>query len=62
MSPKLLYKSCSIATPEYSKPLPPENYSRIIALAPGFWNVSVYRKIEFLHYSSTIELGSRYYG
>jgi hypothetical protein len=56
MSPKFLYKSCSIAAPKYSNPLPPENYPRIIALAPGLWNVSVYSKIEFLPHSSTIEL------
>jgi hypothetical protein len=56
ISPKFLYKSCFIATSEHSKPLAPENYPRIAALAPGLWNVSVSRKIEFLHYSSTIEL------
>jgi hypothetical protein len=56
MSPKFLYKSCSIAAPKHSNPLPPENYPCIIALAPGLWNVSVYSKIEFLPHSSTIEL------
>jgi hypothetical protein len=35
MSSKLLYKLCSIATPEYSEPLLLENYPCIIALAPG---------------------------
>jgi hypothetical protein len=53
--PKHLYKSCFIATLEYSKSLPPENYLYIIALASNLWNVSVYSKKGLLHYSSTIE-------
>jgi hypothetical protein len=44
MSLKFSYKPCFIATAEHSKPLPAENYPRIVALAPGLWNVSVYSK------------------
>jgi len=35
-------------TLEYSKPLPPENYLHIVALASNLWNVSVYSKRGFL--------------
>jgi hypothetical protein len=56
MSPKFLYKSCSIATSKSFKPFQQGNYRRIVAFAPSLWNVSVHRKIEFLYYSSTIGL------
>jgi hypothetical protein len=52
----ILYKPCSVATPEHSEPLPPENYVRIVALSPDLWTVSIYSATEFLHHSSTIEL------
>jgi hypothetical protein len=56
ISPIFLYKSCSVATSEHSEPLPLENYVRIVALAPDLREVPLYGAIEFLHYSSTIEL------
>jgi hypothetical protein len=56
VSPIFLYNLYSLAIPEYSKPLPLENYVRIVALAPDLRTVPLYGKIEFLHYSSTTEL------
>jgi hypothetical protein len=56
ISPIILYKSCSVATPEHSKPLPLENYARIVALAPDLRTVPLYGVTEFLHHSSTAEL------
>jgi hypothetical protein len=38
----VLYKSCSVATPEHSKPFSLENYVRIVALAPDLQKVSLY--------------------
>jgi hypothetical protein len=37
----ILYKPCSVATPEHSEPLPSENYVRIVALAPDLRKVSL---------------------
>jgi hypothetical protein len=51
-----LYKSCSVATPKYSLPLPLENYVHIAALAPNLRRVSFNRATGFLCHSSTIEL------
>ena len=48
--------SYSMATPELSKPLPLENYVRVVALAPDLRKVSVCGTTGFLHHSSTIEL------
>jgi hypothetical protein len=45
ISPIFLYKSCSVATPEHSEPLPLENYVRVVALAPDLQKVSVYSTI-----------------
>jgi hypothetical protein len=56
MSPIILYKSSSVATPKHCEPLSPENYIRIVAIAPDLRKVSVYSAIEFLYHSSTIEL------
>jgi hypothetical protein len=56
ISPIFLYKSCSVATPEHSEPLPLENYVRIVALAPDLRKVPLYGATEFLYHSSTIEL------
>jgi hypothetical protein len=56
ISPIFFYRLYSVATPEYPKPLPLENYVRRVALAPDLWTVSVYTIIEFLYHSSIIEL------
>jgi hypothetical protein len=50
------YKLYSVATPGHPKPLPLENHVRIIALTPDLQSVSFYSIIDFLYYSSTIEL------
>jgi hypothetical protein len=51
-----LYTSCFIATPKYLEPLSLKNYICVVALAPDLQKVSLCGVIEFLHYSSTIEL------
>jgi hypothetical protein len=51
-----LYKSCSIATAEHSKPLLLENYVDIVALSPNLQRVSIHCATELLYHSSTIEL------
>ena len=56
ISPIYLHKSYSVATPEHSELLPPENFVCIVALTPDLRRVSFYSAIEFLYYSSTIEL------
>jgi hypothetical protein len=56
MTPIFMYKSCSIATTEHSKPILLENCVRIVAIAPDLWTVSIYNAIEFLYRSSTIKL------
>lgn len=45
-----------IATPEHLEPLSLKNYSYVVALAPDLYRVSLCGVIEFLYYSSTIEL------
>ena len=52
----IFYKSCSIATPEHSKPLLLKNHIHIIALMPDLQRVTFYSATEFLHHSSTTEL------
>ena len=56
ISPIFLYKSCSIATFRYFKPLLLEIYVRVVALAPDLQRVPFYNIIKFLYYSSTIKL------
>ena len=56
ISPIFSYKSCSVASPEHSEPLPLENYARIVALAPDLWTIALYGATEFLYHSSTTEL------
>ena len=46
----------SVATPKHFKPLSPENYVCVIALAPNLRAASFYNRREFFHYSSTIKL------
>jgi hypothetical protein len=55
-SPIFLYKSCFVATPKNSEPLPLENYVRTVALAPDLQKVTLYSVMELLSHSSTIEL------
>lgn len=45
-----------MAAPKHFKPLPLENYARIVTFTPELQTVPVYDKIKFLHYSSTTEL------
>jgi hypothetical protein len=56
ISPIFLHKSCSVATPEHSEPLPLEIYVRVVALAPDLRKVPLYGATEFLYHTSTIEL------
>ena len=51
-----LYKLGSIASPKHLEPLSLKNYICVVALAPDLQRVSLCGIIEFLHYSSTIEL------
>jgi len=52
----LLFEPYPVATPEHSAPLPPENYIRVVALAPDLRAAFFYDGREFFHYSSTIKL------
>jgi len=45
-----------VATPEHSGPLSPENYVRVVTLAPDLRAASFYDAREFFDYSSTIKL------
>jgi hypothetical protein len=56
ISPIFLYNLCSVAIVEHSKPLPLENYVRIVALAPDLQTIPLCGATEFLHHSSTTEL------
>lgn len=54
--PIVLYKLYSMATPKQYRPLYLENNVRIVAFAPDLRKVPFHGVIEFLCYSSTIEL------
>ena len=51
-----LYASRFIATPKHLEPLFLKNYIYVVALVPDLQRVSFHSVIEFLYYSSTIEL------
>ena len=54
--PILLSEPYTVATPEHSGPLSPENYVRVVALAPDLRAASFHDAREFFDYSSTIKL------
>lgn len=52
----ILYKSCAVGTPEYSRPLPLKNYVHIVTFAFNLRTASFHGVTEFLYHSTTIEL------
>jgi hypothetical protein len=56
ISPIILHKLYSTATPEYPRLLLQENYVFIVALAPDLLRVCFYDETDFVHQSSTFQL------
>ena len=52
----LLSEPYTVATPEHSGPLSPENYIRVVTLAPDLRAASFRDAREFFNHSSTIKL------
>jgi hypothetical protein len=56
ISPIFFYKLYSVVIPGHFKPLLLENHVHIVALTPNLQKIFFYSVIEFLYYSSIIEL------